>query len=1441
MAHADRDEAAMRAYREIWNELDVKSVAATTRRLAGFGSRAAGSKGERRTLEFLESELRQLGATRIRREPFRITVPDPDASGRLRLEGREVQVRPLWPNLVRTSTVRVEGPLAYGGRGSLAEWKGQDLTGRIAVLEFDSGSGWKRAFKLGARAVLFLAPSRYTRLEAEAKFAAVPLAAPRYLVENADAGVVRSAARGQTQAQLSGRQDWVVRESYNLLADFPGSDPARIGERVVIGAAADAMSVVPADAPGVSGAVSLAAMLELARIARARPVGRPITFLAVSAGSLGLQGWREYAERRVQDGKDAFVHLTLDLDDGGEVLGAFARGWFYEYRNETLDPVRGLTRAFRDHANRMAQVQGLASGREMLLDAANDSDGKNWRNALYARFALGCEPLLMSGLPTVTLATAESGRDRIDTPHDDLVHFDFSRIERPMRTLSALLWHVGNDLASRAELSNHKVPIDLQPPRRRSLVGGYGTVEGQVVRFDPIRSFVADIPVPTALAVVEHPQKTLAGVRAPLIQAVEGPRAHFRFLGLAPRAAFFHLDAREMRLAAYGLDPQTGQVAIAPTDGLMGFAYDRVFELVTTYRSLPLVVFDATPTDLYDLIDPQENRPLSFFQVMDPVSDAVPRNFSLATALLANRPSGDLEDAAVLFTERGTRYKLLMTNDYGEWRLVLTNADDTSPAGAGYSAEGATVFPGPDLQTAKDLARLNGSRLADFAKYRILSPDLDRLQSGSRAAIARAEAARAAYDWPTAEREARAAWGLALRAHPQIQRTVNDVVTGVLFYLILLVPFSYFIERLLFGKKKLTSQLGCAIAVFIVAFLFLRAVHPAFQIVTNPSMIFIAFVMGILSLMVGVFIVGKFETSLKELQAKAGGMGHLDIGRMNLAMAAFNLGIANMRRRRARTFLTTLTLVVMTFIVLSFTSFVPGLELAENPAGRPAPYAGLLVRNAGLEPLQGAAYRALGNDFAGWGKVVRRTWFFGAEMGDQSALTVVAAGKSADLRAAVGFDPDEVDVSHPDRALRKGGRWFAPGEDDVALISANLAKRLEVDQGGTIGFAGRKLRVIGILDDALLKSHVDLDGEPVLPADFTLSRRFQARTSSATQAFRRFSRIEPESCVFLPTQIVEALGGELRSVAVAMPKAEGVRPALQSMMPRMRSNLYAGVVGAKGLEVVQFSVLQKSRGAGFGLVLVQMAIASIFVLNTMVASVFERKREIGIFSSIGLAPHHISILFFAESAVYGVLGAVIGYFTAQGVAKLVVVAGWTPGLYLNFSAGSAVMATGIVLGIVLLSTLYPAKVAERLAAPAYASQSFGAPEGDRWSILLPFRVGDDEARPLLTHFLTWFRGHEEYAIGEFVCEGPALDLSDPDQPALVGRVWLTPFDLGVSQAVRFEARSSAIVGSCELHLTLERLAGEPTNWQRFNERFFLAIRREFLGWRTRTGESRSAD
>ena len=82
-------------------------------------------------------------------------------------------------------------------------------------------------------------------------------------------------------------------------------------------------------------------------------------------------------------------------------------------------------------------------------------------------------------------------------------------------------------------------------------------------------------------------------------------------------------------------------------------------------------------------------------------------------------------------------------------------------------------------------------------------------------------------------------------------------------------------------------------------------------------------------------------------------------------------------------------------------------------------------------------------------------------------------------------------------------------------------------------------------------------------------------------------------------------------------------------MHRLGLNLYAGRIPTNGNPptIERYSSIAATSSKGMELVFFPVLIAALIVLNTMLGSVFERVREIQVFSSIGLAPAHIGMLF----------------------------------------------------------------------------------------------------------------------------------------------------------------------------------------------------------------------
>jgi ABC-type lipoprotein release transport system permease subunit len=64
---------------------------------------------------------------------------------------------------------------------------------------------------------------------------------------------------------------------------------------------------------------------------------------------------------------------------------------------------------------------------------------------------------------------------------------------------------------------------------------------------------------------------------------------------------------------------------------------------------------------------------------------------------------------------------------------------------------------------------------------------------------------------------------------------------------------------------------------------------------------------------------------------------------------------------------------------------------------------------------------------------------------------------------------------------------------------------------------------------------------------------------------------------------------------------------------------------------------------------ISLLVASFGIANTMIMSILERTREIGIMKAIGAEDREIKLIFFVEAAVIGVVGGVVGVLLAWGI------------------------------------------------------------------------------------------------------------------------------------------------------------------------------------------------
>ena len=141
---------------------------------------------------------------------------------------------------------------------------------------------------------------------------------------------------------------------------------------------------------------------------------------------------------------------------------------------------------------------------------------------------------------------------------------------------------------------------------------------------------------------------------------------------------------------------------------------------------------------------------------------------------------------------------------------------------------------------------------------------------------------------------------------------------------------------------------------------------------------------------------------------------------------------------------------------------------------------------------------------------------------------------------------------------------------------------------------------------------------------------------------------------------------------------------------------HAKVTAVKQTLETKMETLDQFRKFSLGISVIVLLIGGLIVFISMMASVNERKREIGIFRAIGFRRSHVVRIIFLEALIVGGLAGLLGIVFGLGVSMAVgpVITGVKSGVVVDPLLGIGVLLLSAGIGI--LSSAYPAFQASKL-------------------------------------------------------------------------------------------------------------------------------------------------
>ncbi|MCL4531739.1 MAG: ABC transporter permease [Actinobacteria bacterium] len=258
-----------------------------------------------------------------------------------------------------------------------------------------------------------------------------------------------------------------------------------------------------------------------------------------------------------------------------------------------------------------------------------------------------------------------------------------------------------------------------------------------------------------------------------------------------------------------------------------------------------------------------------------------------------------------------------------------------------------------------------------------------------------------------------------------------------------------------------------------------------------------------------------------------------------------------------------------------------------------------------------------------------------------------------EVEQVYGYDPTEYAIRH--FKILEGGRLTSVRQ---AILGKGAAKALKLRVGQSVKLFSTSFRVVGIYET----------GTPFEDAGLVIP-------------------LKDAQAVFKKPQQVSFFELKLRDPE----KADDLKKRIESRYP--------DAFAAKSAEFSESSQdVQVTRSMTWGLSMIAVLVGGIGVMNTMVMSVFERTREIGVLRAVGWRRRRIILMVLMESLLLSVVGGLFGIALGIGLIQLV---GLLPGIGSLFAAAYQpslfIQAMVVALALGTVGGIYPAWRASRLS------------------------------------------------------------------------------------------------------------------------------------------------
>lgn len=254
----------------------------------------------------------------------------------------------------------------------------------------------------------------------------------------------------------------------------------------------------------------------------------------------------------------------------------------------------------------------------------------------------------------------------------------------------------------------------------------------------------------------------------------------------------------------------------------------------------------------------------------------------------------------------------------------------------------------------------------------------------------------------------------------------------------------------------------------------------------------------------------------------------------------------------------------------------------------------------------------------------------------------------------VGFDPESEWIIKSWWTVSDGKY---PENQNEAILGARASEILDVDSGDSILIVGQQVTVSGILSE-----------------------------TGSNDDYQIFVPLATVQSAFGKEGLISSV--DIRALCSGCP-VEVIANSINNNIPGVRA------VAVKQIAETEMNLMGNINRFMLALAGITLVVGSFGVVNTVMSSVYQRLRDIGIMKAVGASRGQIVRMFLYEAIVIGIIGGILGFILGTILSYLIGPLIFE-GLDVSYAPQYLPLALGLAILVSVVASVYPAYRASKI-------------------------------------------------------------------------------------------------------------------------------------------------